>query len=112
MEEQTIEQALPEVSADSKRQAQVMYFSGYKIAEISRQLNIPASTIASWKEREKWDDLAPVLALDYEKINLLKSFGPISGLLINYGLMIACLVFIVWWEKRFIQKAKARLATA
>lgn len=60
MEEQTIEQALPEVSADSKRQAQVMYFSGYKIAEISRQLNIPASTIASWKEREKWDDLAPV----------------------------------------------------
>ena len=37
MEEQTIEQTLPDVSADSKRQAQVMYFSGYKIAEISRQ---------------------------------------------------------------------------
>ena len=74
MEEQTIEQALPEVSADSKRQAQVMYFSGYKIAEISRQLNIPASTIASWKEREKWDDLAPVgrveLTLE-SRLNLL-----------------------------------------
>ena len=70
--------------------------------------NVVGSTLlAYW-----WDDLAPVLALDYEKINLLKSFGPISGLLINYGLMIACLVFIVWWEKRFIQKAKARLATA
>lgn len=70
--------------------------------------NVIGSTLlAYW-----WDDLAPVLALDYEKINLLKSFGPISGLLINYGLMIACLVFIVWWEKRFIQKAKARLATA
>lgn len=70
--------------------------------------NVVGSTLlAYW-----WDDLAPVLALDYEKINLLKSFGPISGLLINYGLMIACLVFIVWWEKRFIQKAKARLVTA
>ncbi len=70
--------------------------------------NVVGSTLlAYW-----WDDLAPVLALDYEKINLLKSFGPISGLLINYGLMIVCLVFIVWWEKRFIQKAKARLATA
>lgn len=70
--------------------------------------NVVGSTLlAYW-----WDDLAPVLALNYEKINLLKSFGPISGLLINYGLMIACLVFIVWWEKRFIQKAKARLATA
>lgn len=74
MEEQTIEQALPEVSADSKRQAQVMYFSGYKIAEISRQLNIPTSTISSWKEREKWDDFAPVgrveLTLE-SRLNLL-----------------------------------------
>ena len=74
MEEQTIEQALPEVSADSKRQAQVMYFSGYKIAEISRQLNIPASTIASWKEREKWDDFAPVGRVEItleSRLNLL-----------------------------------------
>ena len=39
-----------ETTADTKRQAQVMYFSGYKIAEISRQLDIPASTIASWKD--------------------------------------------------------------
>lgn len=74
MEEQTTEQTLPDVSADSKRQAQVMYFSGYKIAEISRQLNIPASTIASWKDREKWDDIAPVgrveLALE-TRLNLL-----------------------------------------
>ena len=63
-----------ETTADTKRQAQVMYFSGYKIAEISRQLDIPASTIASWKDREKWDDIAPVgrveLALE-TRLNLL-----------------------------------------
>ncbi|OOF70645.1 terminase [Rodentibacter caecimuris] len=63
-----------ETTADIKRQAQVMYFSGYKIAEISRQLNIPTSTISSWKEREKWDDFAPVgrveLTLE-SRLNLL-----------------------------------------
>ena len=63
-----------DTTADTKRQAQVMYFSGYKIAEISRQLDIPASTIASWKDREKWDDIAPVgrveLALE-TRLNLL-----------------------------------------
>ncbi|MFZ7202952.1 selenium metabolism membrane protein YedE/FdhT [Avibacterium avium] len=68
--------------------------------------NIAGSTLLAYL----WDDLAPVLALDYEKINLLKSFGPISGLLINYALMISCLIFIIWWEKRFIRNAKARVA--
>ncbi|WP_324681224.1 selenium metabolism membrane protein YedE/FdhT [Bibersteinia trehalosi] len=64
--------------------------------------NVIGSTIlAAW-----WDELVPTLALDYDKINLLKSFGDIGGLLINYGLMIACLIFIIWWEKRFIAKAK------
>lgn len=74
MDEQVINQPSPEVTAEIKRKAQQMYFSGYKIAEISRQLNIPASTIASWKDREKWDDIAPVgrveLALE-TRLNLL-----------------------------------------
>lgn len=74
MTEPTIEHLLPDNTADAKRQAQVMYFSGYKIAEISRQLNIPTSTISSWKEREKWDDFAPVgrveLTLE-SRLNLL-----------------------------------------
>ena len=74
MIEPNIEQLLPDNTADVKRQAQVMYFSGYKIAEISRQLNIPTSTISSWKEREKWDDFAPVgrveLTLE-SRLNLL-----------------------------------------
>lgn len=42
------------------RQSQLMYWAGYAIAEISRQLAIPVSTIASWKKREKWDDISPV----------------------------------------------------
>lgn len=74
MTEQIKEQSLPEITSYSKRQAQMMYFGGYKISEISRQLNIPISTISSWKEREKWDDVAPVgrveLVLE-SRLNLL-----------------------------------------
>lgn len=55
-----------------------------------------------------WDDLAPVLALDYEKINLLSRFGPIGGLLINYGLLILALILVIGWEKRFLAKKTAQ----
>lgn len=82
MDEQVINQPSPEVTAEIKRKAQQMYFSGYKIAEISRQLDIPASTIASWKDREKWDDIAPVgrveLALE-TRLNLLIAKEKKSG---------------------------------
>lgn len=60
--------------------------------------NIFGSTLLAYL----WDDLAPVLALDYEKINLLKSFGNIGGLLINYALLIIALILVIWWEKRFL----------
>ncbi|HHW7506660.1 TPA: selenium metabolism membrane protein YedE/FdhT [Mannheimia haemolytica] len=70
--------------------------------------NVVGSTLLAYY----WDDLAPVLTLDYEKINLLKEFGPVGGLFINYGLLILCLIAVVWWEKHFLTKAKAKLATA
>lgn len=47
-------------TTEQKRQAQIMYWAGYRIAEIAKTLAIPASTISSWKEREKWEDTAPV----------------------------------------------------
>ncbi len=45
---------------DTRRKAQLMYWAGYIITEISRQLDVPVSTIASWKKRDKWDDVSPV----------------------------------------------------
>lgn len=82
MDEQVISKALPDVTAEIKRKAQQMYFSGYKIAEIARQLDIAASTISSWKDREKWDDVAPVgrveLALE-TRLNLLIAKEEKSG---------------------------------
>nr|DAP02390.1 MAG TPA: terminase ATPase subunit [Caudoviricetes sp.] len=68
--------------ASLKRQAQTMYFGGYKIAEIARQLGLSASTISSWKDREKWDDMAPVgrveLTLE-SRLNLLIMKADKSG---------------------------------
>ena len=82
MDEQVINQASPDVTAEIKRKAQQMYFSGYKIAEIARQLDIAASTISSWKDREKWDDVAPVgrveLALE-TRLNFLIAKEEKSG---------------------------------
>lgn len=45
---------------DTRRKAQLMYWAGYIITEISRQLDVPVSTIASWKKRDKWDEVSPV----------------------------------------------------
>lgn len=68
--------------------------------------NVAGSTLLAYL----WDDIAPALALDYDKLNLLKEFGPVGGLLINYGLLLACLVAVVWWEKRFLAKAKIAMS--
>lgn len=56
------------------RQSQLMYWAGYTIAEISRQLSIPVSTIASWKKRENWNDISPIGRVEATleaRINLL-----------------------------------------
>lgn len=47
-----------------KRRAQIMYFGGYRLSEIARQLDIPVSTVTSWKEREKWDDMSPIARVE------------------------------------------------
>lgn len=62
--------------------------------------NVIGSTLLAYM----WDDIAPVLALDYEKINLLQSIGPIGGLIANYGLLILSLILVLWWEQRFFTK--------
>lgn len=70
--------------------------------------NVVGSTLLAYY----WDNLAPTLVLDFDKLNLLKEFGPVGGLFVNYILLILCLIAVVWWEKRFLAKAKAKLASA
>lgn len=59
--------------------------------------NIIGSTLlAFW-----WDDLAPSLATNWQKINLLETFGPLGGVLVTYLLLLIAFLLVVAWEKRF-----------
>lgn len=54
--EKIIENATALLTINTQRDAKLKYFAGYSISEIARMLNVPVSTVASWKKREKWDE--------------------------------------------------------
>ncbi|MGS5106447.1 selenium metabolism membrane protein YedE/FdhT, partial [Escherichia coli] len=45
-----------------------------------------------------------------DKINLLKTFGPMGGLLVTYLLLFTALMLIIGWEKRFFRRAAPQTA--
>ena len=63
--------------------------------------NVIGSTILAYY----WDDFAPALATNWDKVNLLNTFGPLGGLLVTYLLLFAALMLIIGWEKRFFRRA-------
>lgn len=62
--------------------------------------NIIGATVLAYY----WDDLGPWLATDFDKVNLLETFGPEGGLLVTYGLLAAAFVLMLVWEKHFFRK--------
>lgn len=44
----------PEAPFDPRRRARALYWMGWGMAEIGRELKIPYNTLASWKRRDKW----------------------------------------------------------
>ena len=63
--------------------------------------NVIGSTILAYY----WDDFAPALATNWDKVNLLNTFGPLGGLLVTYLLLFTALMLIIGWEKRFFRRA-------
>ena len=59
-----------------------------------------------------WDDLAPAIAVNYDKINLLKTLGPQGGLLATYVMLGVSLALVIWWEKHFFAKKARETAAA
>jgi len=56
-----------------------------------------------------WDDIAPAMATNYDKVNLLKVFGPQGGLIVTYLLLVLAFALVLWWERIFFRKQhKAR----
>ena len=64
--------------------------------------NVIGSTILAYF----WDDISPALATHWDKVNLLATFGPLGGLLVTYLLLLAALLFVIAWEKRFFRAAR------
>lgn len=59
-----------------------------------------------------WDDLAPLIAINYDKVNLLKTLGPQGGLLATYVMLGLSLALVIWWEKHFFAKKARQNAAA
>jgi len=57
--------------------------------------NVIGSTLLAYY----WDALSPVLATNWDKVNLLQSFGPLGGLLLTYAMLV------IGWEKHFFRRA-------
>lgn len=54
------EELTPDDVVDTRRKAQLMYWAGYTVTEISRQLNVLPSNISYWKKTDKWDEISPI----------------------------------------------------
>lgn len=68
---------------------------------------IGATLLAAW-----WDDIAPTVATNYAKVNLLAVFGPSGGLLVTYLLLALAMLAVLGWEKRFFARRRVELELA
>lgn len=46
--------------SDPRRQAALLYWQGFSVKQIAEMLNQKVPTVQSWKQREKWDAIAPI----------------------------------------------------
>ncbi|BDH45363.1 hypothetical protein TUM12370_14070 [Salmonella enterica subsp. enterica serovar Choleraesuis] len=63
--------------------------------------NVIGSTLLAWC----WDDISAPLATNWQKINLLQTFGPLGGLAVTYLLMLVAFLLLLAWEKRFLRRS-------
>lgn len=66
-----------------RHQARRLYWQGYSVAEICRELQVPEGTAYSWKSRERWDE-CPITqrineALDARLVQLLAKGNKSNG---------------------------------
>lgn len=52
--------AMPRAKNEKTDQAQALYRSGWKLADIARELNIPPGTVRRWKCTYKWDEIPEI----------------------------------------------------
>lgn len=45
---------------DPRRQAALLYWQGFSVPQIAEMLKIKRPTVQSWKQRDGWDETAPI----------------------------------------------------
>ncbi len=56
---------LPPITLPEKEQARLLYFMGYSLTDIAKQVGKGVSTVHGWKEDNKWDDYEFFNVLEY-----------------------------------------------
>ena len=49
---------------ESRKTARALFWQGWAVSAIADYMQIPRSTIESWKQREHWDDARPIDRVD------------------------------------------------
>ena len=49
---------------DPRRQAALLYWQGFSIAQIAEMLQQKRPTVQSWKQRDAWEDTAPITRIE------------------------------------------------
>jgi len=57
---QTTGNVNPFINFDPHRQARTLFWCGYPVSQIAEVLDIPRSTVQSWKDRGRWDEATPL----------------------------------------------------
>jgi uncharacterized protein YjcR len=47
---------------DPRRQAALLYWQGFSVPQIAEMLQTKRPTVQSWKQRDGWDETAPLTA--------------------------------------------------
>jgi uncharacterized protein YjcR len=50
--------------SDPRRQAALLYWQGFSVTQIAEMLSLKKPTVQSWKQREKWDAVAPISRIE------------------------------------------------
>lgn len=51
--------------SDPRRQAALLFWQGYSVPQIAEQLQVKRPTVQSWKQRDKWEETAPLHRVEF-----------------------------------------------
>ncbi len=51
--------------SDPRRQAALLFWQGYSVPQIAEQLLVKRPTVQSWKQRDKWEETAPLNRVEF-----------------------------------------------